>query len=395
MAGRHFRITLILGALSAIAPMSIDMYLPSLPVLERHFGADAAAGQLTLAFFFTGLAIGQLFYGPVADRFGRKPPLVFGLVFYTVASAACAFSGGIHSLIVWRFLEAAGGCAGMVVSRAVVRDLFDQKESARMFSVLMLVMGVAPILAPLAGGYVLVWFGWRMIFWVLALFGIGCLLAVSFGLRETLPRGMARPALGSALGEYAALLRDRRFLGYAFAGGFAQAGMFAYISGSPFVFIDLYGVPVDRYGWLFGVNACGIIGASQVNRYLLRRHDPDMLLQWANVASLVCGLLVFAMAWSNAAGLAGILVPLFFYIAALGFTFPNASAGAMAPFPERAGSASALLGSVQFGIAALASAAVGAMHDRTAMPMAVVIATCGLLAFATHRVLVAGTGERA
>jgi len=388
LSGKHLRITLILGALSAIAPMSIDMYLPSLPALERQFMVDAASGQLTLAAFFVGLAIGQLFYGPVADRYGRKPPLVFGLVLYTVASAGCALAADIDSLIALRFVQALSGCAGMVVSRAVVRDLFDHTESARMFSVLMLVMGVAPILAPLAGGYVLTWFGWRSIFWVLALFGAGCLAAVLFRLPETMPGSASRPQLRFALAEYLTLLRDRRFLGYTLAGGFAQAGMFAYISGSPFVFIDLYGVAADHYGWLFGMNACGIIGASQVNRYLLGRHDADRLLEWANIANLVCGLLVFAMAWTNIAGLAGILVPLFFYIAALGFTFPNASAGAMAPFPDNAGSASALLGGMQFGIAAFASAAVGALHDHTALPMAGVIAACGLLAFIAHRLLV-------
>lgn len=388
LSEKHLRITLILGALSAIAPLSIDMYLPSLPALERAFSTDAAASQHTVAAFFIGLAIGQLFYGPVADRYGRKPPLLFGLICFTLASAGCALAVNIESLTVLRFLQAVSGCAGMVVSRAVVRDLFDHRESARMFSLLMLIMGVAPILAPLAGGYLLVWLGWRAIFWALAVFGAACVAAVVFRLPETIPPTAPRAQLRHALAEYLSLLRDRRFLGYTLSGGFAQAGMFAYISGSPFVFIDLYGVPAEHYGWLFGANAVGIIGGSQVNRYLLQRFDPDRLLARANVVNFACGLLVLLMAWTNVAGLPGILVPLFFYIAALGFTFPNASAGAMAPFPDQAGSASALLGGMQFGIAAVASIAVSALHDGTAMPMAGVIAACGLLAFGTHRGLV-------
>lgn len=366
------------------------MYLPSLPALERYFAADAAAAQHTLAAFFVGLALGQLLYGPVADRYGRKPPLLFGLAAYTAASAGCALAMDIDSLVLMRFLQAVAGCAGMVVSRAVVRDLFDHRESARMFSVLMLIMGVAPILAPLAGGYVLVWSGWRAIFWLLAAFGTACVLAVAFRLPETIPPSAPRPPTANALVEYASLLGDRRFMGYTLAGGFAQAGMFAYISGSPFVFIDLYGVPAEHYGWLFGMNAVGIIGGSQVNRYLLARFDADRLLARANVVNFGCGLLVLLMAWTDAFGLPGILVPLFLYVAALGFTFPNASAGALAPFPDAAGSASALLGSLQFSIAAIASAAVSALHDGTAMPMAGVIAACGLLAFIFHRSLLVG-----
>ncbi len=385
MQNKNFRTTLILSALVAFAPTSIDMYLPALPALERYFAADTASVQHTLAAFFVGLAIGQLLYGPVADRYGRKPPLYFGLTLYVMASAACALAPGIGSLIVLRFLQAVSGCAGMVVARAVVRDLYDHQESARVFSVLLMVMGIAPIVAPLAGGYLLTWFGWRSIFWVLALFGVACLLAVRFGLPETFPKSMARVPLSSALANYAGLLADRRYLGYALSGGFGQAGMFAYISGSPFVFIDLYGVPAHYYGWLFGLNAAGIIAFTQANRHLLLRYDPDRVLDFGNLAGFLVCLLLLAAAASDAFGLIGILVPLFFVVSLRGLTFPNASAGAMAPFPEKAGSASALLGSVQFAIAALASAAVGVFHNGTAVPMAGVITVCGLLAFVAYR----------
>ena len=365
--------------------MSIDMYLPALPALERYFATDTAAVQHTLASFFVGLAIGQLFYGPLADRYGRKPPLYFGLTLYVLASVGCALAPSIGSLIGLRFLQAVSGCAGMVVARAVVRDLYDRQESARVFSILMMVMGIAPVLAPLAGGYLLTWLGWRSIFWVLALFGVACLLAVKFGLPETLPKSMARVPLSSALANYASLLTDRRYLGYALSGGFGQAGMFAYISGSPFVFIDLYGVPAHAYGWLFGLNAAGIIAFTQGNRLLLLRHDADRVLGRANLVNFLICLALLTMALTGAAGLVGILIPLFFVVSLRGLTFPNASAGAMAPFSEKAGSASALLGSVQFAIAAFASAAVGVFHNGTAMPMAAVITVCGLVAFVSYR----------
>jgi DHA1 family bicyclomycin/chloramphenicol resistance-like MFS transporter len=385
LLNRNFRTTLILSALVAFAPMSIDMYLPTLPALERYFSTDTASVQHTLASFFVGLAIGQLFYGPLADRYGRKPPLYFGLALYVLVSAGCALAPSIGSLIVLRFLQALSGCAGMVVARAVVRDLYDHQESARVFSILLMVMGIAPIVAPLAGGYLLTWFGWRSIFWVLALFGAACLVAVKVALPETIPRNIARVPLSAALANYASLLGDRRYLGYALSGGFGQAGMFAYISGSPFVFIDLYGVPAQAFGWLFGLNAIGIVAFTQANRRLLLRYDADRVLGTANfVAALFC-LALLGMAFTNAAGLIGILVPLFFVVSLRGLTFPNASAGAMAPFPEKAGSASALLGSVQFAIAAAASAAVGILHDGTAVPMAAVITVCGLLAFVSYR----------
>ncbi len=385
MPHRNFRTTLILSALVAFAPMSIDMYLPTLPALERYFSTDTASVQHTLASFFAGLAIGQLLYGPVADRYGRKPPLYFGLSLYVIASAACALAPDIGSLIVLRFLQAVSGCAGMVVARAMVRDLYDRQESAHVYSILLMVMGIAPIVAPLAGGYLLTWFGWRSIFWVLALFGVACLVAVKWKLPETLAHDQPRTPLSKALGNYAALLANRRYLGYALSGGFGQAGMFAYISGSPFVFIELYDVPAQDFGWLFGLNAVGIIALTQANRRLLLKHDSDRLLDFGNLAGFLACLVLLAAAMSSAAGLIGILVPLFFIVSLRGLTFPNASAGAMAPFPEKAGSASALLGSMQFAIAAVASAAVGLFHDGSAVPMAAVITACGLLAFVSYR----------
>lgn len=388
MSDKNLRTVLILSALVGFAPMSIDMYLPALPALAQYFATDMASVEHTLASFFAGLTVGQILYGPIADKYGRKPPLYFGLTLYIAASAACALAPTIDSLIALRFLQALSGCAGMVVARAVVRDLYDRQESARVFSILLMVMGIAPIVAPLAGGYLLTWLGWRSIFWVLALFGTACLVAVKFGLPETIPANQPRIALSAALGNYVGLLKDRRYLGYALSSGFGQAGMFAYISGSPFVFIELYGVPAHAYGWLFGMNAAGIVAFTQVNRKLLLRYDSDRVLDAGNLTGLVMCILLLIAAWTGVGRLVGIVVPLFFVVAMRGFTFPNASAGAMAPFPEKAGSASALLGSVQFAIAAVASAAVGFLHDGTAVPMAAVVCACGFVAFVSYRLLV-------
>ena len=388
MLKKNLRTVLILSALVGFAPMSIDMYLPALPALARYFATDMASVEHTLASFFAGLTVGQILYGPIADKYGRKPPLYFGLTLYIAASAACALAPTINSLIGLRFLQAVSGCAGMVVARAVVRDLYDRQESARVFSILLMVMGIAPIVAPLAGGYLLTWLGWRAIFWVLALFGTACLVAVKFGLPETIPANQPRVPLSAALGNYVSLLRDRRYLGYALSSGFGQAGMFAYISGSPFVFIELYGVPAHAYGWLFGMNAAGIVAFTQINRKLLLRYDADRVLDAGNLAGFAMCVLLLVAAWTGVGRLAGIVVPLFFVVAMRGLTFPNASAGAMAPFPEKAGSASALLGSVQFAIAAVASAAVGFFHDGTAVPMAAVVCACGFVAFVSYRSLV-------
>jgi Bcr/CflA subfamily drug resistance transporter len=261
------KLVVILGTLTAFAPLSIDMYLPGLPAIAREFGVPTSAVQQTLAVFFVGLSLGQALYGPISDRVGRRRPLLFGCALYVVACIGCALAPTIGSLIVLRLAQALGGCAGVVIARSVVRDLFDQKEAARMFSFLMLVMGLAPILAPLIGGQVLAAWGWRAIFVVLAGFGVLCVVMVLFGLPETLPaERRVQAGLGEALRVYGRLLTDMHFMGYVLASGLASACMFTYISGSPFVFIELNGVPPERYGLIFGMNALGLIVASQINR---------------------------------------------------------------------------------------------------------------------------------
>ena len=369
--------------------MSIDMYLPSLPAIAAAFAADPAAAQYTLASFFVGLALGQAIYGPLADRHGRKPPLYAGLTLYIVASVGCALAPDMATLTALRFVQAAGGCAGVVIARAVVRDRFDARTSAKVYSLLMLVMGLAPILAPLIGGWILVLAGWRAIFGALALFGLVTLALSWRYLPETRPADtIGSDGIGAALRVYGELLRDRRFIGYALSGGFALGGMFAYITGSPHVFIELYGVPAQSYGWLFGLNALGLIASSQYNRRLLTHHTADAILRRANRATVLLGLVLLAVTARGGGGLPALLIPLFGYIASLGFTGPNAMACALAHQGGRAGSASALIGTLQFGVATVSSMLVGLLGNGSALPMAAVIAGCGVLAYGAHRLLV-------
>ena len=369
--------------------MAIDLYLPGLPAIAAEFGANPSTVQFTLASFFVGMALGQVIHGPLADRYGRKPPLYAGLALFALASLGCALASNITTLILLRFAQAASGCAGVVIARAVVRDRCDAHTSAKVYSLLMLVMGLAPILAPFLGGWILLFAGWRAIFVALALFGLACLIGVWRYLPETRPANVAGGSgIGTALRGYGQILRDRRFTGYALAGGFAQAGMFAYITGSPHVFIDLYGIPAHHYGWLFGLNAVGLIASSQYNRRLLRRESADSILRRANRWTVFAGLLLLAVAVIGWGGLPVLLVPLFVYMASVGFTAPNAMANALAHQGARAGSASALIGTLQFGVATVASALVGLLGHGSALPMVTVIAGCGLLAYGAHRTLV-------
>ncbi|HGM5581325.1 TPA: multidrug effflux MFS transporter [Pseudomonas putida] len=375
----NLRTLLILGALSAFAPLAIDFYLPAFPAMAQAFGTDEQHVQTTLAAYFLGLSLGQLAYGPIADRFGRRKPLLFGISLFTLASLACAYAPDLDTLVVARFIQALGGCAGMVLSRAIVVDKCDAVGAAKAFSQLMLVMGLAPILAPMLGGVLINVSGWQSIFLVLSLFSAACLLAVSLGLPESLPAHVPRQPLSGALRQYLRLLGDRVFLGHALTGGIAIAGMFAYIAGSPFVFIKLYGVPAEHYGWLFGTNAAGFILCAQVNARLLAKRGPAFLLARAVWLYLAAGLVLLGVALLRPTQLWPLLVPLFVCIASLGCIIPNASACAMSGQGARAGSASALMGSLQFSVAAGAAALVGVLHDGSAVPMALVISLCGVL----------------
>jgi DHA1 family bicyclomycin/chloramphenicol resistance-like MFS transporter len=376
-----------LATIVAIGPMSIDMYLPALPALQAHFGTDTASTQLTLALFFIGLAVGQLVYGPLSDRIGRRKPLIIGMTIYIAASLGCAFAPSMDALILLRLLQALGGCAGMVVSRAMVRDRFEPQDMAKILSALVLVMGLAPILAPMLGGQVFHLFGWQAIFIALALFGLLCLLLGLFALPETL--AVPTPvSVRSALQNYRRLLGHRRFMGYALSGGVAQGGMFAYISVSAFVFIDVYHLTPLHFSWLFGANAAGLILAAQLNSRLLKYFPAQVVLRFALRSNAFFGGVMLLAVLGGVGGIWGLVVPLFLAISSLGLSFPNSSAAAMAPFGDRAGAASALMGTLQFGVAACSGILAGHFHDGTAVPMAAMIAACGLSSTLLLRVLV-------
>jgi DHA1 family bicyclomycin/chloramphenicol resistance-like MFS transporter len=368
--------------LTAFGALSTDMYLPGLPTIARELHTDVAAAQQTLAVFFLGMALGQVLYGPISDRLGRRRPLLFGCALYALAGIGCALAPSIQSLVALRFVQALGACAGTVIGRSIVRDLFDQRESARMYSLLMLMMGVAPITAPSIGGQILVALGWRAIFLALSGFGFACVAAVLCGLSETLPpERRARSRLGAAFRTYSKLFIDRRYMGFTVASALAIGSMFAYIVGSPFVFIELHGVRPDRYGLLFGTNAVGLVLASQFNRWLLRRYSSLAILRTGLAIMGASGLLLATITAVGVGSFPGMLALLFSCVASNGLVQPNAIALAMAPHGRQAGSASALLGAFQMATAAAVGALIGLLHNGTALPMVGVIATCVTAAF--------------
>lgn len=381
------RLAALLGLLAAFGPLSIDMYLPAFPDIGASLGGGMEGVQLTLAAYFIGMALGQLLHGPLSDRLGRRRPLFAGLVIYIIASMLCAMATSMEALIALRLLQALAGCAGMVISRAVVRDVSDVLDPVRLMGRLMLVMGVAPILAPLLGGYIAAWLGWRAIFWFLALIGLVALVLCTFLLGETLPEGRRlRVSLLEVLRSYASLLADRRFMGAALASGFAIAGMFAYIAGSPFVFITLNGVAREHYGWLFGGAAAGFIVFSQVSAGLAARLGRERLfdLTIATVAASGVGLILL-----TALGAPFLMqyATIFLYVSLLGIALPLGTIITITPFPHMAGTASALVGTLQFGMGAVAAALISVLHDGTALPMALTIGLAGSAALTARSLL--------
>jgi DHA1 family bicyclomycin/chloramphenicol resistance-like MFS transporter len=378
---RH-RLAVILGALTAMGPLAIDMYLPALPEIARELGVPVASVQRSLPSYFIGIAFGQLFYGPLSDRFGRKPALYVGLVIFVGASLGCAFATDVTQLILFRFLQALGGCAPLVVPRAVVRDYFDGRESVRMLSMLVLVMMLGPILAPFLGGQLLIRFGWRSVFFVLAGYGVVWLALASWLLPESLrPEQRRRESVAAIAGTYLRILRDREYLGWVLSGALVFAGLLAYISGSSFVFIELFHVPPERFGLYFGTNAIGLMAASQINRFLASRVPPEAIVRTVLPFAVAASAMLLVDAYTGFGGFAGILLPLFCFVICHGFVGPNTTALAMSPYAAAAGSASALMGTLQFVLGAAAGSLVSGFGNGTAVPFAAVIAVCGLCAF--------------
>jgi len=372
----------VLALLAAFAPLSIDMYLPALPAIAAELGGGMEGAQLTLAAFFLGMAAGQLVHGPLADRYGRRRPLFAALVLYILASLLCALAWGMGWLILFRLLQALGGCAGMVISRAVVRDMADRMDPVRMMARLFLIMGVAPILAPLLGGWVAAWLGWRAIFVVLALVGLAALLLCWRFLPETLPpERRRRVAVPQIARDFGGLLATAPFMAAALGSGSAIAGMFAYIAGSPFVFITLHGVAAENFGWLFGAGAAGVVGFGQLAGPLAQRFGRARVYGAALLGLTVAGL-AGALVVALGAGFWALYAALLGYLCMMGLALPLGAVIAITPFPHMAGTASALIGTLQFTLGALAGLALSLLHDGTALPMAGVIAAAGSLGLA-------------
>jgi DHA1 family bicyclomycin/chloramphenicol resistance-like MFS transporter len=374
-------LVLVLGALTAFTPFSIDLYLPGLPSMATELRASAAQAEMTVAAFFIGISAGQLFYGPLSDRVGRRIPLLAGIFVYTAASVACALAPTIGDLIGFRLVQALGGCAGVVLARAIVRDRFPPQQTAQVFSTLMLVMGLAPVLAPLAGSYLLTVSTWRTTFWLLTLFGATCGVAALFALPESRPEHVAVHArTESPLAAYVALLRQPRLIGYVLYGACSSAALLTYVTTSPEIMIGIYHVPVRDFGWVFGINSAGLIAASQINARLLRYHAYEAILPWANLGAILSGVLLVAQALTGFGGLVGLMVPLFLVMASFGFNAANAMAGAMSVDPRRGGSTAGLMGAAQFAAGAGAAGLAGAFHDGTARPTAWVVLASVLIA---------------
>ncbi|AGP58393.1 multidrug effflux MFS transporter [Streptomyces rapamycinicus] len=379
-------VTFVLGGLTALPALSMDMYLPALPEVTDALHSSAATAQLTLTACLMGMALGQLVVGPMSDKWGRRRPLLIGMVIYVIATAICAFAPTAGLLIGFRLLQGLAGSAGIVIARAVVRDLYDGIAMARFFSTLMLISGVAPIAAPVIGGQILRFTDWRGVFVVLTVIGALLTLVVWRFLGETLPAERRQDGgLGQTLRTMRGLLADRVFAGYMLAGGFAFAALFAYVSGSSFVVQEIYGASPQTFSLLFGLNSIGLIGMGQINgRVLVGRVNMDKVLAVALtlIALAATALLILSAGVFGKAGLGPVAACLFVLMSSMGLAMPNTNASALMRTPHAAGSASALLGTSTFLLGAVASPLVGIAGETTAVPMAVVQLCCALAAMA-------------
>lgn len=386
----HFFLILILGSLTALGPFSIDMYLPGFPAIAKDLHTTAAKVSLSLSGFFIGISVGQLLYGPLLDRFGRKKPLYIGLVVYILASAGCALTASIDGLIFMRIIQAIGSCAAAVASVAMVRDLFPVKDNAKVFSLLLLVVGASPMIAPTVGGYVSAALGWQAVFIILMGMGIAILLAVFFWLPATYkPDESISLKPKPILLNFWHVLREPQFYTYAFTSAIAFSGLFAYVSGSPILFMSVFHTDEKVYGWIFAFLSVGFIGSSQVNTVLLRNYRSEQIVKVALFGQVIIALTFLAVALSGWLTLLTTIAFLFIFLCCIGFTNPNAAALSLAPFTKNAGSASALMGALQMGMGTLISVFISAFEVPSAIPMVVGMAGSSFLAL-----LVLLTGRR-
>jgi DHA1 family bicyclomycin/chloramphenicol resistance-like MFS transporter len=378
---------LLLGSLTAFGAVTIDLYLPTLPAIARDYGTSAAAVQLTLSTFFVGMALGQLFFGPLSDRIGRRPTILIGCAVYVAASLFCALAPSIEALVAGRFFQALGCCAAMVTCRAIVRDRYDHRDSARIFSLLMLVLAIAPLLAPTVGGWIAAAAGWHAVFYAFVAVGVAISAAVGLRLDESRSAATAQAARGQdVLSAYARLLGHKRLIGYLLVGAANGATLFSYIAASPDLVVNSWGFSESQFGLVFAAIAVGVVGSSQVNRLLLKHRSPDAILAWATLGAAAAGVALWLVALFDAPVLV-VLAAVFVALSSNGLIAANASAGALNVDPLRAGAISGLMGGINFGMGAAASALAAAMYDGTARPLAANVAVALLLAAAAYHLL--------
>lgn len=373
-------VILILGLLSALGPFSIDLYLPGFPEIARDLNSTTGRVALSLSSYFVGVSLGQMIYGPLLDRFGRRIPLLVGLFIYLFASVFIIYVTSVDSLILARFIQALGGCAGMVAARALVRDLFPVTETAKIFSLLMLVIAVSPIVAPTLGGFATAHWGWNSIFIILAVLAALNILLVYFWLPLGAPPDTSmslkpRPIFNS----FWTVFKTPQFYTYTLTGSFAASGLYAYIAGSPHVFMELYGVSEKQYGWIFGIIAMGLVTASQINTLLLKKYTSQQIVKVTLICQVIAGALLFFGTIFHLIEMYSMIVLAFLFLSTQGFAFPNTSALVLAPFEKSAGTASALMGAFQLGIGALITALVSMLSDETPLPMTGVMFLCAIV----------------
>jgi DHA1 family bicyclomycin/chloramphenicol resistance-like MFS transporter len=372
------RILLVLSALMSFSSIATDMYLPALPTLVADLHTDIARVELTISCFLAGFSLGQLFWGPLGDRYGRRMPIAVGLVLFFVGSIGCALSDSIVAMMGWRVVQAVGACAGPVLARAMVRDLYARERSAQMLSVLLMMMAVAPLLGPLLGGQVLVFWSWRGIFWILAAAGLLALLML-WSLPETLaPQHRATEPLGKTLLSYLALARDPRLLGYAISGGFYYGGCYAFIAGTPFAYIDYYHVAPQHYGLLVGGNIVGLMAVNFLNTRLVMKLGSERIFRFGTWVAALSGVALACDAWSGWGGILGLALPIFVFMSVSGFIVANSVASALASFPKQAGAASSLVGAMHYGSGVLSAAMLGWFADGTPRTMGWLVAAAGI-----------------
>lgn len=373
------RLVIWLAALVAFGPLSIDMYLPSLPQIAEELAAPQSRIQQTITFFLAGFSVGMLLYGPLSDRFGRRRLLIGGISLYLLASIGCALADTADSLLLWRTVQALGGAAASVLARAIVRDLFALNEAAKILSQMHLITMVATLLAPLVGGYLILLSGWRTLFGVLFVLAGVCLLAVLLKVPETLPPERRGKSVAGAFKAFGFILGQRRALGYILCMGMAFAGMFTYITASPFIYIDYFGVSPQAYAWLFALNIGGIMVVTFLNARLVTRLGPQTLLWGGASLALIAGLALAVLGSSGLGGVYAVVVCLLLFISVTGLMSANAIASLLSLYPHYAGAAAGLAVAVQFGLGTALSALTSLLHDGSPTPMSLVIGACGLL----------------